>query len=132
MATLSRRRVARELVRLLIAHPERRNGLLLQAAAYMVHHKQVNQLHLFVNDIADELSAQQKHVSADVITAFGLTTDLRGHVVELLKQVTGAKTVALTETVDPSLLGGVVIRTPQLELDASVKRRLNQLAGGIK
>ena len=130
MAKLSRRRVAREVVRLLIEHPERRTEILQQAAGYLVHNKQLNQLHLFVNDVADELLAQQNHISADVITAFGLTTDSREHVVALLQRVTGAATVALTETTDPSLIGGLVIRTPQLELDASVKRQLTQLAGG--
>lgn len=131
MSKLSRRRIARELTRLLIAHPERRSILLQQVAAYLVHHKQVNQLHLLVNDIADELLAQQKHVSADVTTAFGLKINSREHVVAMLKKATGAQTVALTETVDPSLIGGIVVRTPQLELDASVKRQLTQLAGGI-
>lgn len=49
----------------------------------------------------------------------------------MLKKATGAQNVELSETVEPELIGGVVIRTPQLELDASVKRRLTQIAGGI-
>lgn len=130
MAKVSRRRVARELVRLLIAQPQRRAELLQQAAGYLVHHKQGHQLHLFVNDVANELLVQQKHLSADVVTAFGLSAQSRERVVALLQRETGATTVALTETTNPALLGGIIIRTPQAELDASVKRRLTQLAGG--
>lgn len=131
MPQLSRRRVAREWTRLLIAQPSRRAELVQQIAAYMVVHKMSHQLHLFVNDVADEVLAQQKHISADVYTAFGLSADSRERVTGLLRNITGAVTVALTETVNPTLLGGIVIRTPQLELDASVKRQLEQLAGGI-
>ncbi len=131
MAKLSRRRVAREWTRLLIAQPQRHAELVQQMGAYLVVHKMTNQLHLLANDVADELLIQQKHVSADIITAFGLTTDSRENVADLLRRVTGAVTVALTESINPELLGGIVIRTPQLELDASVKRQLTQLAGGI-
>ncbi len=131
MAKLSRRRVAREWTRLLIAQPNRRAELVQQIAGYVIEQKLTNQLHLFVNDVADELLAQQKHISADVITAFGLSTNSREHVAELLRKVTGAVTVALTEVTDPSLLGGIIVRTPQMELDASVKRQLTSLAGGI-
>ena len=130
MAKLSRRRVAREWTRLLIAQPQRRAELVKRVGAYIVAHKMANQLHLFASDVADELLLQQKHLSADVITAFGLTTGSRESVAALLRRVTGAVTVALTESIDPKLLGGIVIRTPRLELDASVKRQLSQLAGG--
>lgn len=132
MPKLSRRRVAREWIRLLIAQPQRRSELVQQIAGYLIANKMTHQLHLFVNDVADELLAQQKHISADVYTAFGLNSDSRESAAQLLRKVTGAVTVALTEVTDPTLLGGIVIRTPQLELDASVKRQLRQLAGGIK
>lgn len=131
MAKLSRRRVAREIVRLLVANPARKNQLLQQTAAYLVQTKQTHAAHLLINDIADELLALQGSLSADVRTAFGLTGATRASVVAMLQTATGAKTVELTETVDPLLIGGIVVRTPQLELDASIKRQLTQLAGGM-
>jgi F-type H+-transporting ATPase subunit delta len=132
MAKVSRRRLARAIVPMLAesTEPAARAKVIQQIAAYLIQHKQVSRLRLLANDIADEARLQQQHVSADVVTAFPLTTDTRMEVVELLKKATGAQTTAFTEIIDPSLLGGIIVRTTQLELDASVKRQLNQLAGG--
>jgi F0F1-type ATP synthase delta subunit len=131
MAKIARRRLARELVRLLNEQPERKTELLKQTAAYLLQAKQANQLHLLMNDIADELLAQG-HLNANVQSAFGLNDTTRQEIVAMLQSATGAKTVELNETKAPELLGGVVVRTPRAELDASIKRQITQLAGGMK
>lgn len=131
MPKLSRRRVAREIVSLLMAHPERQSDLLKQTAAYLLQHKKAHEAHLLMLDIAKELQENQGVVTAEVRSAFGLTSTSREGIADMLKKVTGAGNVELSETVEPELIGGVVIRTPEFELDASVKRQLNQLAGGM-
>jgi F0F1-type ATP synthase delta subunit len=131
MAKLSRRRVARELVRLLKEQSARKNELLKMTAAYLIQTKQASSAHLLLQDIADELLASQHQLSAEVRSAFGLSNATREGIVAMLKRETGAKTVELSEIVEPELIGGVVIRTPQAQLDASVKRQLTQLAQGI-
>ena len=131
MPKLSRRRVAREIVALLQQQPARQADLLKQTAAYLIANKKAHEAHLLMLDIADELQKSQGVLTADVQSAFGLTAATRDNIVAMLKKVTGAGTVELSETVKPELIGGVVIHTPQFELDASVKRQLNQLAGGI-
>lgn len=132
MAKIARRRLAREVVRLLNEQPARKTELLQQVAAYLIETKQAHQAHLLLADIADELLQTQGSLSADVSTAFGLSQGSRQAIIDLLTRATGAKTVELNEHRDTSLIGGVVVRTSQLELDASVKRQLTQLAGGMK
>lgn len=132
MAKLSRRRVAREVVRLLVANPARKSEVLRQVAAYLIQTKQANQSHLLLGDIADELLLAQGTLYADVRSAFGLSDASRDSIIAMLTRETGAKTVELSVKVEPELIGGVVITTPQLALDASIKRQLNQLAGGMK
>lgn len=131
MPKLSRRRIARELVRLMGEQPGRSAELIRQTAAHLVYTKQTAAAHLLVNDIADELFERRGELSADVQTAFGLTGATRDGIVAMLKRRTGATTVNINESTDPSLIGGVVISTPGLQLDASVKRQLAQLAGGM-
>lgn len=131
MAKPSRRRIARELVRLMTEQPGREAELIRQTAAYLIQTKRANAAHLLVNDIADELFERRGELSADVQTAFGLQDASRANIVAMLKHRTGATSVTLNESVNPELLGGVVISTPGLQLDASVKRQLAQLAGGI-
>lgn len=132
MAKLSRRKVAREVVRLISEQPTRQKEILLQTAAYLLQTKQAASAHLLLSDIAEELLKTKGHLSADVYTAFGLGDSSRDHVVAMLKRKTGAQTVELQERVTPEMLGGIKVRTSQLELDASIKRQLTQLAGGTQ
>ncbi|MGH7196344.1 MAG: F0F1 ATP synthase subunit delta [Candidatus Saccharimonadales bacterium] len=130
MAKISRRRLARELVRVLKEQPERRRDIVRQTAAYLIDTKQSGQAHLLVNDIADELMQTDAHLAAEIRSAFPLTQNARQNITATLKQQTGAKTVELSEEIMPELLGGVVVRAPGYELDASVRRQLKQITGG--
>lgn len=132
MAKISRRRLAREVVRLLQEQPNRQKELLQQTAAYLLQTKQAGQAHLLLDDIAAELLRTKGHLSADVQTAFGLSDSSRQSVITMLKKQTGAQTVELNEHVNPSLIGGVKVRTSGQELDASIKRQLIKLAGGTQ
>lgn len=132
MPKLSRRRFAREVVRMLLARPNDKPQVIQQVAAYLIDTNQVKQLDLLVKDMADELFLQNQHMVAQVSHAHAMTDDIRTALEALLMQATGAKTVELTSTLDPSLVGGILVRTPRHELDATVRRQLNQIAGGIK
>lgn len=127
----SRRRIAREIVRLMNEQPNRASDLIRQTAAYLVQTKQTAAAHLLVNDIADELFERRGDLNAEVQTAFGLADATRASIIAMLKRRTGAKSVSLSEAINPDLIGGVIISTPVSHLDASVKRQLKRLAGGI-
>lgn len=131
MAKLSRRRIACEVVRLLVANPARKDELLRQVAAYLIQTKQASQSHLLLGDIADELLAAEGMLSAEVRSAFALSDASRDNIITMLKRETGATTVELNQKIEPGLIGGVIITTPQFALDASIKRQLTQLAGGM-
>ena len=64
---------------------------------------------------------------ATVTTARPLSAARRKEITELLKHRYAAQQVELQEQVDPTLLGGTVIKTPRDELDASLRARLSQL-----
>lgn len=132
MPKIARRRLAREIVRIIAQKPSYASTLLRQVAAYLLQTRQASQSHLLVADIADELLRTKGVLSAEVTTAFGLSNATRQQLTDLLIKSTGATSVELNEQTDASLIGGVVVRTSQLELDASVKRQLMQMAGGIK
>ena len=87
-------------------------------------HAEVDQI---IDDIAREYMKQEGIVEADVRTAFPLSNDLKTSLSEKVKKQTGAKTVTLHETVDSTLLGGVIITAPDMELDLSLKTKLAKL-----
>lgn len=130
MAKVGRRRLAREVVRMLAAQPERRAEIVQQVAGYLIANRQVNQADLLLQDISDELYVQQKYLSAQVDYAFEPSQATKDAITALLREATGATSIDLSTRPNPELLGGIVLRTPRQELDASVRRKLNLIAGG--
>jgi len=88
----------------------------------------IDDVDLFLNDLAHELHDQSGHLFVDVTSARKLTDTVRTELTRTLKSATGAQHIEFAEHVDPSLLGGLVARTPDAQLDASVRTKLKQLA----
>lgn len=124
----SRRKLSQEVVKAIIANPGRKGDLLKQLAAYLIVNKKAAQADLLMLDIANELEQSQGLVVAEVSSARPLTSVSRDAIKAKLKAQTGAKNIELNEQIKPELIGGIVVRTPKFELDASVKRQLKQLA----
>lgn len=133
MAKIGRRRLAREAARLLIAQPSRRAELVRQIAAYLIDTKQTRQADLLLKDIADELYLQNKQLTADVTHAYDLSAETQDAITVMLRAATGATSVELRLSKDTDIIGGIMVRTPRQELDATVRRKLKAfVAGGIK
>lgn len=125
---LSRRVIARTVAAKLLAEPKRTRHWMQVVAAYLIEHNRVEEVDLVVNDIAHELFAQNGQLLVDVTSARALSTTLRDEIKRNLRKATGAKHVALSEHIDPDLLGGLIARTPDQQLDLSVRTRLRRLA----
>lgn len=130
MAKVGRRRMAREVVRLLREQPARRPAIVRQLAAYLIDTRQIRQADLLLKDIADELYVQNNQLSAEVTHALDLSAETKAAITTLLRASTGAADIQLETRKDPDLLGGVIVRTPRQEIDASVRRKLKALSAG--
>lgn len=64
---------------------------------------------------------------AEVTTATPLSPYLRAELTQMVRQQTGLQQVTLTEKVDPSLIGGFVLRIGDSLIDDSVSFRLRKL-----
>lgn len=73
-----------------------------------------------------ELDRLRGRVDASVASAVPLTDDLRRRLRETLERVTGRR-VRLTETVDPDLIGGLVVAVDDRKIDYSLASDLRQL-----
>jgi len=124
----SRRVIARTVAAKLLAEPSKRKHWVQALAAYLVETRRVDEIDLLVNDIARELFDQKGELVVDVTSARPLTDTIRQELSSMLKGATGAHDVQLTEAVDPSLIGGLIARTPDAQLDASLRTKLKQLA----
>lgn len=123
---VSRRRLAEFIAGQLAAGTSSRK-LLQQTAGYLVEQKRTAQAELLVRDIEAVLARDHGVVLAEVVSARELSDGLLKNIEQFVKSAENAAQVEVNTSIDPSLLGGVIIRTPRAELDASVRSKLNAL-----
>lgn len=123
MTYITRRQLAQYAAAELLSGNDR---VVQQLAAYLVAERRTKEAESLVRDIEDAL-AQQGLVVADVTSTYELDTATRAAIATLLQQHTGSPNVHLKESVDDTLLGGVLIRTPGEVFDGTIRRKINEL-----
>jgi F-type H+-transporting ATPase subunit delta len=80
--------------------------------------------------IADEFEAivdrEQGRVKVELTTAYELDDEEADAIVQKIEKASG-RTVEATRSVDPGLIGGMILQAGSLRVDASVRGRLNRL-----
>jgi len=127
MAKLSRRQLAENTTARLLAGDDRQT-VMHQLAAYMITAKMTGQSELIINDIATALQTLTGHSRVMVTSARPLSPTSRKEIESYLTKTLKLKTVELDTAVDASLLGGLILQTPQYELDTTIRTKLAKLA----
>jgi F-type H+-transporting ATPase subunit delta len=79
-----------------------------------------------------QIAAEHRgEAAADVTSAHELTAEQQTELKAALKSVAG-KDVTISVTVDPSLLGGLVVKMGSRQIDTSLKTKLNSLKLALK
>jgi F-type H+-transporting ATPase subunit delta len=79
-----------------------------------------------------QIAAEHRgEAAADVTSAHELTVEQQTELKAALKSVAG-KDVTISVTVDPSLLGGLVVKMGSRQIDTSLKTKLNSLKLALK
>jgi F-type H+-transporting ATPase subunit delta len=78
-----------------------------------------------------ELARRRGEMTADVSTAQPLTEAQQNALTDQIKKAVGAK-VSINLSVDPSLLGGMVVKVGSRMIDTSLKTKLNRLQLAMK
>ncbi|HXE16002.1 MAG TPA: F0F1 ATP synthase subunit delta [Stellaceae bacterium] len=84
-----------------------------------------------IDAFLSNLAARRGEVTAQVISATPLTEQQSAALTEALRKSAGAK-LAIDQRIDPSLLGGLVVRLGSRMIDASLKSKLNRLQLAMK
>jgi F-type H+-transporting ATPase subunit delta len=101
--------------------------ILVKFMKVMAHRSRLGYLHA-VRNAADQLHDEMlDRVVASVQTAVPLDDALRSQISDQLGSLMN-KQVRLRETVDPDLIGGMVIRVGDRVFDSSLANRLNKMA----
>ena len=79
-----------------------------------------------------EHARRRGQVSAEVISAVELDDARRTRVEQAVAKLAGSDKLSLSMRVDPSLIGGLVVRIGSRMIDTSVKTKLNRLETAMK
>ena len=85
-----------------------------------------NRLPYIIEEFIAAAAASRQKVSGEIITAIELDDAMVARAAEELSRVTG-KSVQLFQKVDPSTLGGAIIKVGEQIIDGSLRRKLNQI-----
>lgn len=79
---------------------------------------------------AERVAAEEGRLEVEAVTAVPLPGDLRSRIVEEISRKTG-RSVDLTESVDPEIVGGLVLRIGGAVVDGSVRHRIEELRAAL-
>ena len=78
------------------------------------------------------LAAHRGEATADVVSAAPLSDAQVSALKDALRGVTGGKDVKLVSSVDPSLIGGLIVKVGSRMIDTSLKTKLTSLKVALK
>ena len=90
-----------------------------------------NQLHAVIRAFRRIAAEHRGEATADVITARPLNDDQIAELKSQLRARAG-RDVTIDATVDPAILGGIVVKLGSQQIDASIRTKLNRLASAMK
>ena len=88
-------------------------------------------LGLVVKDVAAQIAAHKGEITAHVTAAQALDQKQIGDIAANLKEVLGMD-VRVTLTVDPEIMGGLIIHVGSKRIDSSVRTKLDRLHRALK
>ena len=89
----------------------------------------------YISDIASQFVRYYKEYknikTAHLVTAHEVTDEIKQILIQTLEQQTKA-TIELKEDINEDLIGGLVLKVDDLEIDMSIRKRINELSQSFK
>lgn len=97
-----------------------------EVAAYLLENGRVGELDSLLRDVQQQ-RANAGTVEATAVSAYPLTDKVRSDIKAQVKAVApGAKSIIISEQLDPDMVGGVKIELVNQQLDLSIRSKLNK------
>lgn len=103
------------------------DGLTVQFIQLVISHKRESILELICVDFISQYNELKNIAKVSVTTPKKLTDALRNQLIEKIIKDYNLSQVELDEVVDESIIGGMILRIGDEQLDASVRRQLNDI-----
>lgn len=107
------------------------DSLTAQTLGVLAQNRRLSQIPAVIRAFSTLLSAHRGETRAEVTSAFPLTKTQQTALAKQLKARTG-RDMALDLTVDPEIMGGLVVKMGSQMIDSSLRTRLNKLAQAMR
>jgi len=104
------------------------NDLTLSFLKLLVDRRRINALTGICREFQTQLRKLKQAVLAEVISTVELNDAQKQSICDRVLGMTNAKSVDLATTIDPSLLGGVIIKVGSQVIDASLRGQLRRIS----
>ena len=108
------------------------NPLTIKFVGAIAENGRLFSLPQIIQAFIDEVARRNGQVSAEVVSAVALDEARQKSVKETVSQIAGSENISLSLRVDPSLIGGLVVRIGSRLIDTSLKTKLNRLEAAMK
>lgn len=102
------------------------NNLTIQFFEIITRKSRESFLPLIASEFQNQYNAHKGIQRAEVTTTFPLTDSLRQEFLTIIRRATG-KEIELKEKVDPSILGGFILKIGDRQIDDSLSSKLKEL-----
>lgn len=92
----------------------------------LIENRRIDMLHEVTKQYTSLYEEHQGTQVAHVISAVALTSDLQAKILAKVKELIG-KEVSIVNKIDPSIIGGFILRVGDKQFDASVTGKMNNL-----
>ncbi len=117
---------ARSKKAVVVALSEGAHPVVTNALQVLVDRGRILELPAIASAFQARVAQAERRLDVRAITAIPLPADLREQIVAMIREKTG-QNVSLTETVDPDIVGGLVLQVGETVVDGSVRKHLEQL-----
>lgn len=108
------------------------NALTRRFVLFVASQRRLFALQDMARSFAKQLADKRGEMSAQVTSAGALNAAQLSALKATLKTAFGGRDVALEARIDPSLLGGIVVKVGSRMIDSSLRTKLNNLAHAMK
>ena len=108
------------------------NVLTVKFVGTVASNGRLHALSRIISAFLAEHARRRGEVSAEVISALEMDDARRARVEQAVSKLAGSDKLSLSMRVDPSLIGGLVVRIGSRMIDTSIRTKLNRLETAMK
>ncbi len=108
------------------------DALTSQFVGALCRNRRLNALPQIITVFLADLAERRGEVAAEIISAIPLKPAHEAGIIDAVSHITKSDKITLTTDVDPSLIGGLVLRIGSRLIDTSLKTKLNRLEAAMK